>query len=328
MAPALTIGVVSCNRLHYLRALMESIRACVPLDRVQCIVVDNASREPGLREYVEGLDFVAERVFRHTRAPASEAGEALNAIIDRASARHVLLLTDDVQFIVSGGGWLDGALELAAAHPWLGSIMPIALRRVTLERYFDGGLAHRLFPWRWPRRLATADRQTTVALFGRDELGITHSALGITPVDTWRRLGPFRATAAAQTVQDAGAGAEDDVVRRYRRAGFRLRKALLQVPVIAEIITDPKGTQARVRGNRRYGRYLPPPQAPFYYRIWSEAEARAIPRRQSALAFEDIVQPLGFKVPCDAAGGRLKNPLGADDPFTWIDPSVAGVELQ
>jgi glycosyltransferase involved in cell wall biosynthesis len=328
MAPLLTIGVVSCNRLHYLRALLESMRVCVPLDRVECIVVDNASIEPGLREYVEGIDFLTARVFREKRVPASEAAEALNTIIDRASAPYVLLLTDDVQFIVSGDGWLDGVLELAGAHPHLGSIMPIALRRVTLDRYFDGGWGHRLLPSRVPQRLTNADGQTSVVLFGRREMGITHSALGITAVATWRTIGPFRATGTAQTVQDAGGGAEDDVVRRYRGAGLHLRKALLEVPVLAEIITDPKGTQARVRGNRRYGRYLAPPCPPFYYRIWTEADAGAIPRRQSALAFEDVVEPIGFELPYDANGGRLKNPLGADDPFTWIDASVAGVEFQ
>jgi glycosyltransferase involved in cell wall biosynthesis len=327
MTPLLTIGVVSCNRLHYLRALMESLRVCVPLDRVECIVVDNASIELGLREYVESLDFVAARVFREHRAPASEAAEALNTIIERASARHVLLLTDDVQFVVAGGGWVERAIALADAHPILGSIMPIALRRVTLDHHFDGGWGHRLWPSRVPRRLTSADGGLSVVMFGRRELGITHSALGITPVETWRAIGPFRASGAAQTVEDAGAGAEADVVRRYRKAGLRRRKALFEIPVLAEIITDPKGTQARVRGNRRYGRYLPPPREPFYYRIWTEEEARHLPRRHSALAFEDIVQPLGFDLPYDEHGNRLKNPLGADDPFTWIDPSVAGVEL-
>ena len=325
-APVLTIGVVSCNRLLYLRALLESIRVCVPLDRVECIVVDNASIEAGLREYVESLDFVAARVFREKRAPSSEAAEALNTIIERASARHVLLLTDDVQFIVRGGRWLEGVLELSAAHPYLGSIMPIALRRPSIQRYFDSGWGHRIFPSRLPRRLTTADGRTSVVCFNRKELGITHSALGITPVETWRTIGPFRSSGAAQTVQDAGAGAEDDVVRRYRSAGLRRRKALLEVPVLAEIITDPKGTQARVRGNRRYGRYLAPPDGTFYYRIRSEAEATAIPRRQSAASFEDVVEPIGFELPFDAEGNRLKNPLGPDDPFTWIDDSVVGVE--
>lgn len=327
-SPVLTIGIVSCNRLFYLRALVESMRFCLPLDRIECIVVDNASIEPGLREYVESVDFLAERVFRDVRSPATEAAEALNTIIERARAPYVLLLTDDVQFIVTGDGWLNGVLELAAHHPQLGSIMPIALRRVTIRRYFDSSLRARLFPRTVPARLRTRDGRVTAICFDRKELGVTHSALGITSVDTWRRLGPFKTSGASQSLQDAGAGAEDDVVRRYERAGLRLRKALLEVPAIAEIITDPKGTQARVRGNRRYGRYFAPPQGPFYYRIWSEPEAAVLPHGGSAIAFEDIVQPLGFDLPYDDRGNRLKSCIDSADPFTWIDPQTTGTELR
>jgi hypothetical protein len=325
--PLLTIGVVSCNRLFYLRALMESIRACLPLDRLECIVADNASIEPGLREYVESLDFIAHRVFAERRSPSTEAADALNAIIARATAPHVLLLTDDVQFIVSGRKWLDGLLELAAEYSWLGSIMPLALRRLTIGRYFDSSLGPRLLPSMFPKRLRTRDGAIGAVCFKRNELGITHSALGVTPVDIWRKIGPFRSSGAPQTAQDAGAGTEDDVIRRYKKARLKLRKALLEVPTVAEIITDPHGTQARVRGNRRYGRYFAPPDGVFYYRIRTESEAAAIPIRGSAVAFEDIVQPLGFEMPYDAKGNRLKNPIGADGPFTWIDPSVEGVEL-
>jgi GT2 family glycosyltransferase len=325
--PLITIGIVSCNRLHYLRALLESMRCCLPLDAVECIVVDNASIEPGLREYVDSVEFVSQRVFRERRSPATEAAEALNTIIERASTPYVLLLTDDVQFIVRGRRWLDSALQVADRHPELGSLMPIALRRVTIRRYFQSALAARLLPGRWPRRLRAAGDEPFAIWFPRRELGITHSALGLTRIETWRKLGPFRTTAARQTVQDAGAGAEDDVVRRYRRAGFRLRKALLEVPVLAEIITDPRGTQARVRGNRRYGRYLPPPDGLFYYRILDEAEAAATPRHGPAVAFEDIVEPRGFSLPCDQYGNRLKGPLGPDDPFEWIHPDVAGLDL-
>lgn len=325
-APLLTIGIVSCNRLHYLRALIESMRCSAPLDRLEVIVVDNASIEPGLREYLEAVDFIRHRVFRKTRSPATEAAEALNTIIELASARHVLLLTDDVQFIVRGEAWVHGVLELSQEYPQLGSIMPIALRRVTIDRYFRSATG-RLFA-RWvPRRIRTQDGSVRVVCFRRRELGITHSALGVTRVETWKAVGPFRTSGAPQTMQDAGGGAEDDVVRRYRQSGLRLRKALLEVPVIAEIITDPRGTQARVRGNRRYGRYVPPPAGVLYYRIRDEAHAAALPRHGAAVAFEDIVEPLGFELPYDEQGNRLKNPLGIDDPFEWIHPTVAGNDL-
>lgn len=324
--PLVTVGIVSCNRLHYLRALLESMRLCLPVHKLECIVVDNASIEAGLREYVESVDFVTAPVFRERRSPSTEAAEALNTILERATAEHVLLLTDDVQFIVRGETWLNGVLELARTHAELGSIMPIALRRVTIRRYFGSGLS-RVLPSRFPRRIRSGDGRTGIVCFPRHELGITHSALGITPLAIWKTIGPFRTSGAAQTVEDAGGGAEADVVRRYRAAGLRLRKAVLEVPVLAEIITDPRGTQARVRGNRRYGHYMAPPTGDLYYRIRDEHDAAARPHQTPAIAFEDIVEPLGFTLPFDEQGNRLKNPLGADDAFEWIHPSVAGTDL-
>lgn len=321
--PDLTIGIVSCNRLFYLRALVESIRACLPLDRLDCIVVDNASVEPGLPEYLRTLEF-ARTVVRPTRSPSTEAAEALNTILEQAAAPRVLLLSDDVQFIVKGSRWLDAVIELWRTHDWLGSVMPIALRRVTLRHYFDGSLAHRLLPSLAPRRI-TATNGVGVACFPSRELGITHSALGVTPLELWKRIGPFRTSGAKQTMQDAGAGAEADIVRRYRQSGLKLRKGLLQQPVLAEIITDPNGTQARVRGNRRYGRYFEPPAGTLYYRISDEAEARLL--RGSAVPFEEAVEPLGFDLPLDRHGNRLKNPLGPDDPFEWIHPALAGTDI-
>jgi hypothetical protein len=322
-APALTIGIVSCNRLYYLRALLESMRACLPLGRIECLVVDNASIEPGLQDYLASVEF-ARSIVREKRSPSTEAAEALNTILDQARAPRVLLLTDDVQFIVEGAAWLDAVIELSDAHDWLGSIMPIALRRITIEKYFERSLMHRLLPGVSPRRL-TAGNGTGVTCFPARELGITHSALGITRLSVWRTIGHFRTSGAKQTVQDAGAGAEDDVVRRYRTAGLRLRKALLQQPILAEIITDPNGTQARVRGNRRYGRYLPPPDGTFYYRIRKETDR--LPLRHTAVPFEDAVTPLGFALPVDAFGNRLKNPVAAGSTFEWIHPAVAGSDI-
>jgi hypothetical protein len=69
------------------------------------------------------------------------------------------------------------------------------------------------------------------------------------------------------------------------------------------------------------------PMGRFYYRILDEAAAGGIPRRGPAAAFEDTVEPLGFSLPVDEHGNRLKGPLGPDDPFEWIHPEVAGLDL-
>src|SRR5206468_10808864 len=88
-----------------------------------------------------------------------------------------------------------------------------------------------------------------------------------------RALGPWRTRAELASMQDSGLGAERDMILRYRDSGLRLEAFMRRMPVVADIVTDPRGTKARVRfGNRRYGRYAPPPEGDLYYRIWDESE--------------------------------------------------------
>jgi hypothetical protein len=88
-----------------------------------------------------------------------------------------------------------------------------------------------------------------------------------------------------------------------------------RVPVVADVVTDPRGTKARVRfGNRRYGRYAPPPEGDLYYRIRDESEVPS-----GLPAFEDFVQPLDFDLPLDDGGNLLKtNVIAEDEPYELI----------
>src|SRR5439155_18267952 len=62
--PLVTVGVVSYNRLHYLRALIASAGECLDYPALQWVVVDGESVEAGLLAYVECLEFVDEEVIR------------------------------------------------------------------------------------------------------------------------------------------------------------------------------------------------------------------------------------------------------------------------
>jgi hypothetical protein len=107
---------------------------------------------------------------------------------------------------------------------------------------------------------------------------------------------------------------------RYRASRLELESLLLQVPVAADVITDPRGTKARVRGgNRRYGRYAAPPAPPFYYRIRELDELRASFLGPAPVAFEDVVEPLGFELPVDSDGNLLKTSVDFErEPFELV----------
>ncbi len=326
--PLVTLGIISCNRLHYLRTVVASARDCIRYPALEWVIVDNASVEDGLQQYIRGLDFVQHKIVRTERRPSTECVDALNEVITVSTGEYVMILPDDVQFIVRGD-WLGDFVELVDRHPNIGTVAFDAQRRVTI---------HRLFASRrpaWPFRQSPRRRRYATSS-GREFLGYGDSKPGIAAAGIvtfarrkiWTTLGPWKAV-DRQTVADATGGGETDMLSRYALSGLALERVLAKVPVAAGIVTDARGTKARIRGNRRYGKYFAPPAGRLYYRVWDESELDRFAGIRPVVAFEDIVEPVGFELPCDTQGNLLKNPhLRDDDEFEWIHPRVAGVDIR
>jgi glycosyltransferase involved in cell wall biosynthesis len=318
--PLVTIGVVSYNRLRYLRALMESARRCVLYPNVQWIVVDGESVEPGLREYVESLEFVQHKLFEPCTHP-----EAMNRIVELARGEYLMILPEDVQFVLRGE-WLADMVEVAA-RPFVGHVQFDAQRRQTLARYFGRWrptLRGRAVPTppvrRRYRRLRTA-RGVDYLGFGRLREPIGASGIvSFGRTEIRQLLGPWRTRPELASMQDSGLGAERDMLARYGKAGLRLEAFMRRFPVVADIVTDPRGTKGRVRfGNRRYGRYAGPVGGDLYYRIRDESELEPFRDADPAPAFEDYVEPIGFELPLDPDGNLLKtNVIDEHEPFELI----------
>ena len=328
-APArVTIGIASFNRLHYLRSMVASARECIDYPNIQWILVDGNSVEPGLREYVESLEFVQHKVF----ADCGHA-EALNTILELAEGDCIMLLPEDTQFVVRGP-WLHDLVELVSSDERIGHVTLDAQRRVTIRRHFQEAyvaVRGRRIPMRFMARPYSRYRTRS----GREFLGYGATRPGIggpgimsfCRTEIWRRLGPWRTRPEIASMEDSGLGAEQDMLRRHRESGRRLEAVLMRFPVAADILTDPRGTKARVRlGNRRYGRYAPPPQGAFYYRIWDDSELAAFDRFRPAPGFEDFVQPLGFDLPLDADGSLLKvSVISEQEPYELIGSGYGGL---
>ena len=112
--PRITVAFLSWNRLHYFRAAIESARRCIRYPDIEWIISDNESREHGLREYIEGLDWVPNKWFREQTHAA-----AMNEIVARATGKYLILWPDDVQFVVEGD-WMVRLIETLESHPWIG----------------------------------------------------------------------------------------------------------------------------------------------------------------------------------------------------------------
>lgn len=327
MKPLISIGIISCNRLHYLKVCIESARKCIQYPNLEWLVVDNASIEDGLQDYLRGLDFLDYCYFRPSPSPATQLVDALNRIIDNANGKYLMILPEDTQFIIRGE-WMDEMVELLEKTSDVGTIVYNLQRRKTIKRYFDGFKykAEKFIGLR--RNLKThANKGQEFWGYGRTKSGISPAGiLSFTPLHVWRKLGPFKST-TKQTILDATGGGEVNMHKRCRKSGLKLERMLMKICPAADIVTDPRGTKARIRGNRRYGKYMAPPDGRFYYQIIDENEL-AIQSSSLPVAFEDLVKPVGYELPLDKEGNLLKNSyVDMSDPFEWVHPSVEGVDI-
>jgi glycosyltransferase involved in cell wall biosynthesis len=305
--PTLTVAVLSWNRLHYLRATLESARRCIRHPGIEWIVSDNNSVEAGLRAYIEGLDWVQHKWFR----TQTHAG-AMNEIVERAAGDYVLIWPEDVQFVVEGD-WMGALLETLDRHPWIGSVGLNFLRRKTLRRL--------LGPPGWADvgpilgdlrrgRLRVPRAVEGLRTFGWRLPGVIASGIpSLTRRAFWRELGPWKISDPSQSnIIDSSLGAEDDMIARFQSSGRRWHQATLMKPVAADIINDDLGCKAKIRKGKRYGRYTPPPGGEFYYEIRRESD---LPAGENGLplCFEDHVRPLGFRLPLDDRGDLRKTSI-------------------
>ena len=307
--PLITIGVVSCNRFYYLRALLESAKLCVTYPNVEWIVVDNASIEPGLVEYLKAQIFINTLILREERSPKSEHPEALNIITEQAKGEYIIILSDDVQFIIKNWEW--DILNVLNKYQQITSVSLSALRKFTLNRYFKGFTYERFkhMAYDFKHRGVVRSQKSFKADSGEDFRSFGYMREPIDGVGMliasrttlWKKLGPWKTNAAASDSIDSSAGGEADMLKRAILSGVKGHMVTPMQPVIATIVTDSEGLNARVRNNMRFGKYLPP-NGDLYYEINEKKQAFG----DFPLSFESVVAPINFELPLDKYGNLIK----------------------
>ncbi|MBE0582433.1 MAG: glycosyltransferase family 2 protein [Desulfofustis sp.] len=316
--PKVTLGFISCERLHYLRATLESARLCIKYPDLEWIIVDDDSEEPGLREYIQKCDWLEKKIFKR-----QSHAEAMNQLVDQAAGEYILIWPDDVQFITSGD-WLEELINILELNPDIGGVGLDAQRLCTLNRIVEPTWREKVsrlyaevrrFGWQKRRRQRKITSSGGFSLWTYGSLGdgVVGSWIpSLTRTSIWRELGSWRVAKPDARLIDSSLGAEDDMIERVRERGIRLQLALPQVPLAADIINDEIGCKAKVRKGIRYGNYTPPPGGgDLYYEISSYEERSAASRQDRPLSFSECVVPIGFEIPTDALGDRLKESFNA-----------------
>ncbi|HQQ03695.1 MAG TPA: glycosyltransferase [Kiritimatiellia bacterium] len=320
--PRVTLGFVSCERKHYLRATLESAHECVLYPNLEWIVVDNDSSEPGLKEYIQGCEWIQHKVFRR-----QTHAEAMNQMVGTATGEYILIWPEDVQFITSGD-WMRDLVEILQKNPDIGGVCLDAQRLCTLNRIFRPVWRERVSRMRAEiRRFGLSGTRRgrritgeqgfvmwTCGAYGEGIVGSGIPSLMRTAV--WRELGPWRVAKPDANIIDSSLGAEDDMIARVRQKNLRLQLAIPQVPLAADIINDDIGCKAKVRKGIRYGNYTPPPGGGnLYYQVRDYEYRLKTVKNSRPLSFSECVEPVGFKIPKDANEDRLKASFNHEPRF-------------
>jgi hypothetical protein len=309
--PSVSIAFLSWNRLHYLRATLESALECIQYPSLEWVVSDNESIETGLKEYLKNHPRL-DRVLCRTQTHAA----AMNELVETCCGDYILIWPEDVQFVVRGD-WLRDVVEVMEANPWIGSVGLDAQRRATLDRFFaPPSLSLRLRDFKAFRTQRKVTRLKSSRGFGLFTLGpyapgVCGSGIPtLTRRSLWQEMGGWKTGPCAGGLIDSSLGAEDRMVETFYRSGRPLQMAMLDLPVAADILTDPLGCKAKVRGAYRFGVYMPPPQPPFYYKIHELSDVQQT-AHNFPLDFNDVTEALGFSIPRDANGDRKKASFNA-----------------
>jgi len=306
--PKLTIGIVSCNRLHYLKCLIESAKICVTYKNIQWIIVDNGSVEIGLIEYINKQNFFDHKILIKNRKPDEEHINALNLIYEKAVGDFILILSDDVQFVRKD--WEVHCLNLLKENNDISTISLSALRRPTIKNIYNFNISHlkpilrdillrnklRLF-----KKYQIGNEQFSSFGYMRESIdGV--GMLTVSKKEIWKNLVPWT-TKPVGNLTDSSGGGETLMLQKAIKYKINGHMVTPNVPVIATIFNDPEGVNARIRKYKRYGNYTPP-QGKFYYKFIDNQISNS-----ELLNFEKVIQPIDFKLNFDKHGNLIKKTL-------------------
>ena len=300
MKPRVTFGFVNCNRLFYLKSCVESLLYTTrDYKNREFIIIDNASVEDGTDKYLDEKSKQGFKVIKQSkRDPANEFAKALNIIAREATGNFIVPLQGDMQFILDCN-WLDRYVDFYQKNiENIGCILLDAQREIT-------NLNHR------PYGVIQSQQKHNFLLDVKRNpvcgaADVMYSRQIIEKIYPWDEK---------NDKHEGGGDSETKMLQKVRQIMTNTSaRWFCAVPIVAPavtIYTDIRGTNARVRGNRRYGDYWPSKKDFRYYQIHDDDSVSQLIEQFNGLplSIEKLAAPVGFAAPVDDDGAWLKNPI-------------------
>lgn len=303
----LSICITSCNRLKYTKALLDSLSEFYEDDRVEILVCDMWSTEPGIAEYFntmasEGKISVVGMSEDLVRNWINDEYIGRNTLIRHAKGEYLMFLQDDGQFIANPDVlWtmIDDFSKMSDAY----CLEIYGVRKQTMRSTVDVKpvlINERKY---WKRR----DRHfPTTGIYKKR----VYEKLGQYPVDWptkkeyWGRSETWYAEKFKTEIPDGHV---------YR----------VHTPIMLSIWNDPRGGYAFIRENKRFGHYLDP-VGPLYYEKNLDKELMNQLNKTSLgpVAVMEIASPIEWEMAVTAEGEQLKynqwNIMEKEGPFEYL----------
>ena len=307
--PKVSFGIVNCNRLYYLQSCLESLLDCTKdYPNKEIIIVDNASIEEGTSEYLSEKEAQGIKVFRQLkRDPNNEFAKALNLIHRESSGEYVAMLQGDMQFILRGE-WLKRYVGLFQNYEdEVGCIIFDAQRTVTnLAHAYSGRI----------NIMSDGTCSTTIPGFGfvadshrlptQGAADVMYSKKVLNRITPWSENNSNHEHAG-----DSETKMIEKITALVKGHQLKWMTYMPLYPPAAVIYTDARGTNARVRNNKRFGDYWSPKRGYAYYEIvdFETAMSKDSLDKIIPIGIEELARGIGWDVPIDEMGNWKKNPI-------------------
>jgi glycosyltransferase involved in cell wall biosynthesis len=287
----ITIGLISFNRLKYVKSLLRSLEV-LEKDQIHLIVVDNGSWESGLTSFLQEKQQNGQisQLFLRKKDERNWINDeyiAKNIIIENSPNEVILFLQDDLQFIGN-----QEYLNTVIAHFIESNVLCMELngvRKATNRSKFASG-AHFKTTNGFKYWIPDKPHFQTMGLFRKS---------------VFNTFGPYPVNWPKERSNWGRSEDHYDALIKSHYSG--IINISCHVPLFVPIWNDTRGGYAFFRNDLRYGQYKDPVSSTgLYYEHLSLDEITKLQENVYPTSFVDVAKPIDWDYSKSDDGDQLK----------------------